>query len=1355
MKKQLLTLVFLSGIVLASSAQNKKETQFSDAVGGTTKSDHLQSDENDSVLLRLYGIDGPYSGFNPADEIIEKRTENTKIFKINDGKEVAMIGAGPTHYLENGAYKTSWNGLELCNSRPGYILANTHNKLKTYYGINGVSVRKSLESNNEIIYRRGNIKWLDSDLNPLAKIDDYNMVAPQIKPEPFQVEPNKAYYPQISPGISYEVEQLAGKLKTQYIIDSSQYVTTHPAGSAYLAFTEQFDFPYEINLGRDEKTPGALVFENNEGEGIWVNEFYIKAGNGQRKEYSAIYKMIGKSSVQLTYLIPIAFFSDTNFTYPLYVDPTVLFTPTASIANTGTTNEDADAASTDVIVVGFYDCSACDNEQWHPWAKFNLSALANDNCISYAELLLFQDNWTNGNGNNGLRFDIGFMNTDPPASTWAQCRNAIQGMTERYFRWDAWATPAACSGCAGGADYYEGAANSWYHFRLNESQLLKNRLSSNGTTQDYVAIGLDQLNGDFDVCCGNETNELYFRGWSSAQRPQLMVVYESFTANAGVDQTITCGSSATITASVTGTVPNTIAATTNVNLVIWYGSSYSSENSWSLVRNRDGATIVSGGSCNCNNTFRYNGNVALEPGGYTLRLRDSYGDGWNGGGYFNFNGSGNQAVTGYGIDYSVIVLPTTSTAFTPSYTWDNGLGSGASKTVTPAVTTDYTVTITANGCSRTDVVRVNVNPPTGSTLTNYINDAGTIACGGSYTSTLNTTCYGDEWWGTTGNDIYYRFTVGGSNNTVVNLSHCGSVVADTYMGLLASNGTLITTHDDYGPLCSGSMNASMQPTLAPGTYFVVSEGYGVNGSVTTTISIVAPSGGSMTTGTATVCANATGVAYAVTGSSSPYTTRYDWTVPSGTVATGQGTSSITVNFGATGGNVNCTPYNGDCAGTAINYGVTVNSASSAGSWANTLYNCQTTTGNLYTSGGMLTSPSITGNNGSTITWYYGTGNPATNLWAANNSTIAPGACCFTGALNSVSVYVQNGVCPAATINQIFATIAPVAPTGGSVSPTSGCASVGNITLTYSGGNTGQVTGGSYQWFSGSCGGTSVGAGQSLVIAAPASTTNYFVRTTDICGDVSGCYGPITYTISPNVTAGTVSGTTPICIGATPTYTSSGTAGGSWSSTVPGVATVIAGTGVVTAVSAGTSNITYTVSSGCGSPLSAFQTITVNPNVTAGTVSGTTPICIGATTTYTSNGTAGGTWSSGTPANATVNSTTGAVLGVAAGSSLITYTVSSGCGSPTSATQSVMVNGPTSGTTTWTGNIDSDWRKPGNWTDCVPGSGSHVIIPAAPVGGNLPVITIGVTGDCLDIDVQSTTSDLLEIQTGGFLNVHQP
>ncbi len=107
-------------------------------------------------------------------------------------------------------------------------------------------------------------------------------------------------------------------------------------------------------------------------------------------------------------------------------------------------------------------------------------------------------------------------------------------------------------------------------------------------------------------------------------------------------------------------------------------------------------------------------------------------------------------------------------------------------------------------------------------------------------------------------------------------------------------------------------------------------------------------------------------------------------------------------------------------------------------------------------------------------------------------------------------------------------------------------------------------------------------------------------------------GTQTITINPNANAGTISGTTALCIGATDTYTSDGDAGGTWSSTNTGVATVDPLTGFVTSVNAGSTNITYTVNTGCNSPVSSFKTLTVNPTATVDAVSNQS-VCNGAIT----------------------------------------------------------------------------------------------------------------------------------------------
>jgi len=151
---------------------------------------------------------------------------------------------------------------------------------------------------------------------------------------------------------------------------------------------------------------------------------------------------------------------------------------------------------------------------------------------------------------------------------------------------------------------------------------------------------------------------------------------------------------------------------------------------------------------------------------------------------------------------------------------------------------------------------------------------------------------------------------------------------------------------------------------------------------------------------------------------------------------------------------------------------------------------------------------------------------------------------------------------------------------------------------------------------------------------------------------NGCLITATVTINANPT---ITGTLTACVGNTTTLIGSGVpaAVNPWVSATPAVATVN-NTGVVTAVSAGTSVITYTNNNGC--LITATVTISANPTIT-----GTLTACVGNTTTLIGSGVpaAVNPWVSATPAVATVNNT-GVVTAVSAGTSVITYTNNNGC-----------------------------------------------------------------------------------------------
>jgi uncharacterized protein YjdB len=178
------------------------------------------------------------------------------------------------------------------------------------------------------------------------------------------------------------------------------------------------------------------------------------------------------------------------------------------------------------------------------------------------------------------------------------------------------------------------------------------------------------------------------------------------------------------------------------------------------------------------------------------------------------------------------------------------------------------------------------------------------------------------------------------------------------------------------------------------------------------------------------------------------------------------------------------------------------------------------------------------------------------------------------------------------------------------------------------------------------------------------SSNIFVATVGATGIVTGVAigtATISYTVAgiPATVVVTVStspsglgGATSVCVGSSVTM-SDFTAGGTWTST--GGVSVTNGTSIttVTGLSAGSNTVTYSLSSGCYKTLG----ITVNPLPLP--ITGTFSVCIGSVVHVSDPTTPGTSWTSGTPSVATI-SASGGITGVSAGTTIITYTIPTGC-----------------------------------------------------------------------------------------------
>ncbi len=262
----------------------------------------------------------------------------------------------------------------------------------------------------------------------------------------------------------------------------------------------------------------------------------------------------------------------------------------------------------------------------------------------------------------------------------------------------------------------------------------------------------------------------------------------------------------------------------------------------------------------------------------------------------------------------------------------------------------------------------------------------------------------------------------------------------------------------------------------------------------------------------------------------------------------------------------------------------------------------------------------------------------------------------TGTAGSYAVTVTNSSGCSTTSASTLITVTPlptaaITPAG----PTTFC-TPGSVLLN------GNVAGGmTYQW---QRGGISI-AGATAASYTASLTGNYTVITTQT--GCSATSAPVS--VSAEVLAvAPVTGSFNVCTGLTTTLADA-TAGGSWTSGSPAIASVNVA-GVVSGVSAGSALISYTYTNTCGTITTTVSMSVHAPTAVSG-ITGTLNVCQGSTTAL-SDVTPSGIWSSVTPANATI-SVAGVVTGVAAGSSVISYTVTNAFGCVSAATASLIVD----------------------------------------------------------------------------------
>ncbi len=551
-------------------------------------------------------------------------------------------------------------------------------------------------------------------------------------------------------------------------------------------------------------------------------------------------------------------------------------------------------------------------------------------------------------------------------------------------------------------------------------------------------------------------------------------------------------------------------------------------------------------------------------------------------------------------------------------------------------TISYTVTNSCGTSRATMIVTVNsvsagtisgatsVNIGAGITLTDAV--AGGVWSAGNSNATVS----GGLVTGVTAGTVVISYSV---------TNGCGTAVATKIITVIPSSLTGIT---GTASTCIGSTTALTDATpggtWSSGNMFVATVGTSgiVNGVAAGIATISYTLGGSSATLVVTVNANpssiggAAAVCVGASGSVSDFTAGGAWTSTANVsvVSTGSATGLVT---GLTAGTSIIT-YS-LATGCYKTYAINVNAAPAP------------ILGTLAVCAGGVTHVSDVTSGG--VSWTSGSPSVATISASGGVTGVSAGT--------SLITYTISSSCRAtATVT--------VTPMPGAITGNAPLCQSATITLSDA------TTGGT--WTSNNIAIATVGSSSGTVTGVSGGNATITYTTGG-----SGCSVMAIVSINPLPNAGTITGVASICTGGTTTVSDAMMmAGGVWSSGNTGVAT-ISSTGLVTGAGSGTATISYTLTNGCGSS-SAMLVVTLSPAGSAGTITGVATLCATATTDL-SDVVTGGNWSSSAASIATVSST-GTVTGIAAGTAVISYSVSGGCGAAV-ATMVVTVSTVSAGT----------------------------------------------------------------------------
>jgi hypothetical protein len=355
-------------------------------------------------------------------ELVNLRTENTKIFEEPDGTRTAEIYTGPVHFKGNDA---DWHPIDntlVPSSRPGYSYENDANSYRLYLPQDTSVAPVRIESGDY---------WVDYKLQGAEAT--------------LSVSGNTATYRNVLPGVDLIYEAKASGVKESFVVSSPQAA-------------RPLSFAMETSPGLSVKQlpTGEIELAQPQGRVVAALEtptMYERARGPAAASEAISYRLtrLAAGDHRLEVIPEHQWLASQDRSWPVVIDPTTTFTPTRDcwIGNGSDSNSSYCGAGSNYVRVGYNG-----SDKRRSLLKFDLSALPIDAYISDADLALYLDasKTTTGNGADYVARRI--KSTWTSAVTW----NKYDGTT-------AWTTPGGDFGTVdAGRTTLTGSTSGYKHF---------------------------------------------------------------------------------------------------------------------------------------------------------------------------------------------------------------------------------------------------------------------------------------------------------------------------------------------------------------------------------------------------------------------------------------------------------------------------------------------------------------------------------------------------------------------------------------------------------------------------------------------------------------------------------------------------------------------------------------------------------------------------------------------------------------------------------------------------------------------------------------------------------------------------